>query len=512
MRSATKRPNPSGPSEPKRTRFASPSDPSSNRATSAQTADLDDQDELLEEDLPEGAAQAKRRSKRQLKDQEGYESDSSDDDEGVVPSRRPGAKDEDGDEEMDMFADDVDDKPDEGKAKGKGKGKDKEFLDMDDIEGQEFDRDRQRGGTTDESDSEDEVEGVEGDENVRLGRKKAKEKDLGFEVTPFNMKAEMDEGRFTADGEAYVENERDPNDKHDVWLVDLDKEEIKKARKAHKEREKQEEERERAEEAGVGKERQIELMRAAVELMERGETVLEALQRIGKEVEEKRRKAEEANGQGKKKSWAERQRERKAAMAQDELECVCFSPYVYGYMQDRLADQIRKDSIHTSNPFTNLSNIVSGLTAIGQLDVYSLSRESIQRMLPSQPTNGGSNGNSATSSSTGRAAPDTRQFEYRFSMAYIRNLPEGQRPVEREVFGMSCLQSLQCYHLTTANDKDRSQCSNCNNGGELVSLVVQHARMSSCAKQEMIAEHGVRGRMWWDEQQWLCNSHNQTRE
>ncbi len=36
------------------------------------------------------------------------------------------------------------------------------------------------------------------------------------------------------------------------------------------------------------------------------------------------------------------------------------------------------------------------------------------------------------------AAPtprDTRAFQYRFSMGYVRALPEPQRPVEREVFG-----------------------------------------------------------------------------
>jgi hypothetical protein len=97
--------------------------------------------------------------------------------------------------------------------------------------------------------------------------------------------------------------------------------------------------------------------------------------------------------------------------------------------------QNSKGSITTANPFTNLSNVVSGLTTIGHLDVYSLSRESLQRMLPAskEPS-------SATSGpSAPRPPPDTRQFQYRFSMTYIRSLPEGQRPVEREVFGESAV-------------------------------------------------------------------------
>lgn len=96
----------------------------------------------------------------------------------------------------------------------------------------------------------------------------------------------------------------------------------------------------------------------------------------------------------------------------------------------RGSDKGSSDPFHTANPFTNLSNIVSALTAIGQLDVYSLSRESIQRMrpAPTQSTNG--DGGAAS-----RPARDDRQFSYRFSMSYVKSLPEAQRPIEREVFG-----------------------------------------------------------------------------
>jgi len=82
-----------------------------------------------------------------------------------------------------------------------------------------------------------------------------------------------------------------------------------------------------------------------------------------------------------------------------------------------------------------MSNIVSGLTTIGHLDVYSLPREQLQRMILS------AGGKDSTAPSNGspapRPPPDTRQFQYRFSMTYIRSLPEGQRPVEREIFGQS---------------------------------------------------------------------------
>lgn len=109
------------------------------------------------------------------------------------------------------------------------------------------------------------------------------------------------------------------------------------------------------------------------------------------------------------------------------------------------ADKLSKDSINTSNPFTNLSNVVSGLTTIGHLDVYSLSRESLQRMLPESTSRDSPAGNSTPAV---RPPPDTRQFQYRFSMTYIRSLPEGQRPVEREIFGMPFFYRAW-HHLTS---------------------------------------------------------------
>lgn len=272
---------------PKRTRFASP--PPTTRAGSNGAQEAEDQ--FLDADITETSRGAKKREKRAVKDTEGYGSDSSDDEEGVVPSRRPGAKDDEEDDEMDMFADEAEDDKDD-KGKGKEKEKKKEFMDLDDIKGQEF----SKRSEEEDSDSEDEGkpkgEGLDGD--------------MG-ELTPFNMKNEMETGRFTADGEAYVENSADPHDIHDTWLGEVDKDAIKKARRAHRERERLEKEREQREEevSGVGsEEREQGLMREAIELMERGETVLEALQRLGKD--EKKKDA------GKKKSWAERQKERKA--------------------------------------------------------------------------------------------------------------------------------------------------------------------------------------------------------
>lgn len=287
---------------PKRTRFASPppssrAGPSRDRERSESSADADIDDQFLEEDITESSRGAKKRAKRELRDKEGYGSDSSNDEESVVPSRRPGAEPED-DGDIDMFADEPEEKDDNDKGKQK-----KEFMDLEEIEGQEFSRQPDL-----EEDSDSEV-----DESKK---KTGLDGDMGMDITPFNMKNEMEEGRFTADGEVYVENEKDAQEGYDVWLADANKDAIKKARRAHRERERIEREREQEEaERATGEgseEREHDLMRGAISLLHRGETVLEGLQRIGAEVEEQRRKSEKQGG--KKKSWAERQKERKAAM------------------------------------------------------------------------------------------------------------------------------------------------------------------------------------------------------
>lgn len=280
---------------PKRTRFASPQPPASEAGPSRPRSIDDNDDRFLDEDITESSRGAKLRDKRSLRDTDGYDSDSDNDEESKVLSRRPGAEDEAEDDEMDMFADEP--APDKGKEKEPPK---KEFMDLNDIEGQEFD---EPSAPQQDDDSDSEAEPVE--------KKTGLDGDMGVDLTPFNMKKEMQDGRFTEGGEVYMENEKDPHEKHDVWLDSMDKDEIKKARRAHRERERLEREREQREaenESGAGsEEKEQRLLQQAMEHMERGETVLEALQRLGKEAEKKA-----ANS--KKKSWVERQRERKAAL------------------------------------------------------------------------------------------------------------------------------------------------------------------------------------------------------
>lgn len=234
----------------KKTRFVEPEDDPANFA------------EEVDSQLENPSAKRKGRVRT-----EGYDSDSSDDGEGVVLSRREGAGGVAEEEDDDMFA--MGEK-EEKKEQGQTGKKKEEFLRLGDIEGQEF-------GDKSGSGSEDEDDGEPVDEDEAERRKKA---GMGFELSSFNMREEMEEGKFSADG-MYVKA-FDPHAVHDKWMDGLDEKEIKKARRQHRHWERAQKEKQRAEEREMeqlgGKE---DMERAMLPLLKKGETVLEALQRMG---------------------------------------------------------------------------------------------------------------------------------------------------------------------------------------------------------------------------------------
>ena len=193
---------------------------------------------------------------------EGYESDSSDDGEGVVLSRRKDtAGDADGDE--DMFSMGAN-KDDDARSQTKPA-----FLRLGDIEGQEF---NESGG---ESESGDEGEPEDEDE-----AKRRKQAGMGYELSSFNMREEMEEGKFAADG-TYVKT-FDPHAVHDRWMDDVDEKEIRIARRRKRQQDRIEREKLKAEERELeqsGGKGALEVQLVA--MLKRGETVLEALQRLG---------------------------------------------------------------------------------------------------------------------------------------------------------------------------------------------------------------------------------------
>jgi len=270
---ASREPSGSGPPPTKKTRFVEPADDTANFAEEVDAA------------LENPSATRKGRVKT-----EGYDSDSSDDGEGVVLSRRAGAdgtaKDDDDD---DMFA--AGSKDDDAKMTAAESGEKKkgteEFLRLGDIEGQEFGRGSGDDDGGEESSGDDEPE----DEDDAERRKKA---GMGYELSSFNMREEMEEGKFSADG-MYVRN-FDPHALHDRWMDGLDEREIKLARKRKRRQEKAEKEKLQAEQRELeelgGKEA---IEREVLGMLKKGETVLEALQRLGGRTKPKAKQSSSAS-------------------------------------------------------------------------------------------------------------------------------------------------------------------------------------------------------------------------
>ncbi|TFK55124.1 hypothetical protein OE88DRAFT_1710822 [Heliocybe sulcata] len=232
----------------KKTRFLEPSEDPANFA--------EEVDSQLEDP---SATSANRRGRVKT---EGYESDSSGEEDDARPAAR---KDGQADEDDDMFASAEKDPEEEDT----GARKEEKFLRLGDIEGQEF------GDQSGDEDEDEEDEPADEDEVERR-----KKKGMGYELSSFNMREEMEEGKFAEDG-TYIRT-FDPHAVHDRWMEGLDEKEIKKARKRHRERQRQERERQEAEERELqqngGKEA---LEKQLLEFLKKGETVLEALQRLG---------------------------------------------------------------------------------------------------------------------------------------------------------------------------------------------------------------------------------------
>lgn len=209
---------------------------------------------------------------------------------GAAPEKaKPGEDDDDDDDDM-FAADDDDDAAETSRDKSAGgdeefdesgrKKKNVSFLDVEDIAGQVFNS--TTGGTVrlnDQESSDDEAdvdlaiqeEGV--DEEVGAGGLKRN----APKVEAFNLRDEMEEGQFDSSGN-YVRKAGDVDAVHDGWLEGLSKKEMKKAAEAHAKRE-AEARKQRFEDDAV----QIsELLSQLILRLEKAETPLEALARLGK--------------------------------------------------------------------------------------------------------------------------------------------------------------------------------------------------------------------------------------
>ncbi|KAL2759693.1 hypothetical protein ACRALDRAFT_206215 [Sodiomyces alcalophilus JCM 7366] len=206
---------------------------------------------------------------------------------GSGANDKGGTASENDDDDDDMFAGDKeeDDKQHtsaegEDSLAARKKSKEVRFLDDELIQGQELQS--KSGGQIrlDDKESSDDEEDIalaiqeEGvDEEVGLGGLKRN----APKVEAFNMKEEQEEGRFDAEGN-YIRKAADPDAVHDRWLEGVSKKEMKKAAAAHERRQAEARRARMADDSLVT----TDLLRTLILQLEKAETPLEALARLGK--------------------------------------------------------------------------------------------------------------------------------------------------------------------------------------------------------------------------------------
>ncbi|KAJ2896345.1 LIN1-like protein [Zalerion maritima] len=194
------------------------------------------------------------------------------------------------DEDEDMFAPEENEKDEtegtvDGDAAGGKKNKSVSFMDPQAIQGAE---DGSKSGgivhvDSEESDTDDEktdeVMAEQGlDEEIGLGGLKHRAPKL----EAFNMKEEQEEGRFDEDGN-YLRKAIDPDSVHDQWLEGLSKKDMRKAADAHEKRQAEQRKARLEDDCMIT----ADLLTKLIVNLEKGETPLEALARLGKSQKKK---------------------------------------------------------------------------------------------------------------------------------------------------------------------------------------------------------------------------------
>jgi CD2 antigen cytoplasmic tail-binding protein 2 len=213
----------------------------------------------------------------------------------------------------------------EGGNTDEGGKKPKKYLELGDIEGQEFgavdteeeERDAELELETDDEEyevDEEEKEALHDADDViqplkkrKKGLKPGDKEDMGFQLDSFNMKNEMEAGRFDEDGN-YIANAKDPHAEHDKWLSgNYSRKGIKAAKEAKEKRERERRAKEKDQDnAGLDED---ECRMKLAELMNKGETVMEALQRLGAAVKRGHSSNKNASNESRNRSTIGKERE-----------------------------------------------------------------------------------------------------------------------------------------------------------------------------------------------------------
>lgn len=271
------------------------------RNPSALAPEAPEEDAVLDADEIGRRGQKLRRKAINI---DGYDSDS--DNEGFSARREEKSKHEqekeNAEDNDDMFAELEDDFGEgEGDAgadeKARKNKKNVRFLQNDEIEGQvasstggkKLSADLSKGAAdamnNDDSESDSEV-----DEEERAKADEEQDGELGAGakkkhaplLDAFNMATEQEEGRFDEQGN-YVRRAVDPDAAYDSWLDGVSKKDIRKAKEAAEKRDEERKQKNRMD----GEVLTADVLKTIITHLERGETILEALARLGKGLQRK---------------------------------------------------------------------------------------------------------------------------------------------------------------------------------------------------------------------------------
>lgn len=340
-------------------------------------------------------------TKRNAVNIDGYESDSSAENfDARADAKAEAAKSKD-EEDDNMFADLEDefkdgDEDEDINREGKKKRKiGVRFLEEDEIEGQvansksggHVSADFAIGGKTRVQDDESSSESGDDEERDRVGSDVDEEVGAGGKkkhaprLDAFNMKAEGEEGRFDESGN-YIRKAVDPDAVHDSWLEGLSKKDMKRAKEAQDKREAERRKQDMVDDSIMTS----DILSSLITRLEKGETVLEALQRLGKGKEKKKPK------------WQKNKRKAGDAMDVDQEKNV-------------------EDPVETGrrNAVEAITEAADRLLRRGQTDIYDAEQEMLVRQYKKETGEDWVEPRSVDTNQDRRT--EVKQWEYRWSDA-----------------------------------------------------------------------------------------------
>ncbi|KAL1627198.1 hypothetical protein SLS56_006536 [Neofusicoccum ribis] len=382
------------------------------RNPSTLQADAPEEDAFVEADE---IGKTQRLSKRNAVKIDGYESDSSEEnfdtraEEKARATKQQETRSKD-EEDADMFADleedfnDGDEDEDLGRE-GKKKKKSVTFLEDDQIEGQvadsksgghvsaDFSLDgKGKGkakdddeGTTSESGGDEERDRIDSDMDEELGA--GSKKKHAPKLDAFNMKQENEEGRFDDQGN-YIRKANDPDAVHDTWLEGLSKKDMKKAKEAEDKREEERRRRVLADDQVLTS----DVLATLITRMDRGETVLEALARLGTGKKKEKQKPK----------W--QKNKRKANGAGENGEAMDVDPA----QKEDPAEKRRRETVEA------ITGSADQLLTRGQTEIYEQEREMLMRQYKRET---GDDWVDPPKEEAPEGAQETKMWEYRWSDA-----------------------------------------------------------------------------------------------